>query len=107
MSLPSKLAGYFAAGVPVVAAVAADSEAGREVETSGAGVLVEPDKPEALLRATLDLAGDDERRRRIGAAGTAFADRELQPDATLDQMECLLESALAGGRADDRVRRRS
>lgn len=99
MSLPTKLAGYLAAGVPVVAAVASDSETGREVERSGAGVLVEPDKPEALLQAVLDLASDEDRRRKLGAAGTAFADRELQPQGTLDQMEWLLERALVGGRA--------
>lgn len=38
MALPSKLTSYFAAGRPVVAAVAAESEAAHEVTLAGAGI---------------------------------------------------------------------
>lgn len=94
MSLPSKLAGYFSVGLPVVAAVADDSEAGREIATSGGGVVVEPDRPEALLQTARDLVRNSGRRRTLGAAGRAFAAAALQPETTLCQMESLLEMSL-------------
>src|SRR5919197_2796194 len=56
MSLPGKLASYFSAGRPVLAAVAADSEAGREVVALGGGILGQPDDPQGLLRATREFA---------------------------------------------------
>src|SRR5205807_3184606 len=76
MSLPSKLASYFAAGAPVIAAVRHDSEAAREVEASGGGVVVEPECPAELLAAVKSLAGTPSRRKELGAAGKRFAECE-------------------------------
>ncbi len=50
MSVPSKLTSYFQTGRPVVAPWRRSGTA-QEVERSGAGVLVPPEDPEALLKA--------------------------------------------------------
>ena len=48
MSLPSKLTSYFAAGRPIVAAVLPGGGSAREVERSGAGLVVPAGEPERL-----------------------------------------------------------
>ena len=45
MSLPAKLGLYFAAGVPVVAAVAEEDETATELAAAQAGVRIEPGEP--------------------------------------------------------------
>lgn len=99
MSLPSKLGCYFAAGRPVLAAVSADSEAGREVLRSEGGILVEPDQPMALLDAVRKLSAQPELRSHLGAHGLGYANRELRPETTLEQMHSLLSDAVAEGAA--------
>jgi UDP-GlcNAc:undecaprenyl-phosphate/decaprenyl-phosphate GlcNAc-1-phosphate transferase len=49
--VPSKLYGIMAAGVPFIAAVDADSEVARVAETTGAGLLIEPDSAPDLVNA--------------------------------------------------------
>ncbi len=73
MSLPSKLTAYFAAGRPIVAAVPPDSETASEVEAAGAGIVVPPGKPEALMNAILELRSDPHRREALGRNGREFA----------------------------------
>ncbi len=94
MSLPSKLTSYFAAGRPVVAAASADSGAGREISASGAGILVEPDQPDALLEALRQLAAQPRLRDALGERGLAYARRELQPGATAERMNAVLTGLL-------------
>jgi colanic acid biosynthesis glycosyl transferase WcaI len=94
MSLPSKLGAYFAAGLPVVAAVAADDEVATEIASAGAGVVVEPDSPEALLNVIRSLRRDREEVRRLGAASVAYAERSFGLNSVLDSVEALLKSSL-------------
>ena len=67
MSLPSKLTAYFAAGRPIVAAVPAGSETASEVDAAGAGIVVPPGKPKALMNAILELQSDPHRRKALEA----------------------------------------
>ena len=76
MSAPSKLTSYFAAGRPVVAATWAHSAAAAEVRRSGAGVLVDPGKPAALLDAVRDLAADPG-AELMGGRGRRYAREHL------------------------------
>jgi colanic acid biosynthesis glycosyl transferase WcaI len=96
MSMPSKLPTYFAASRPVVAAVAPDSETAREIEASGGGVVVAPGDPQALAGAIRGLAADPDERRRLGAAGRAYAEERLSAPAALAEYERFLEH-VAGG----------
>lgn len=91
MSMPSKLPTYFAAGRPVVAAVAPDSETAREIEASGGGVVVAPGDPHALAEALRRLAADPEERRRLGGTGRAYADERLSAPAALAEYERFLD----------------
>lgn len=56
---PSKLTSYFAAGRPIVAATDARSPAAADLRTAGAGVVVGPGDPGALLSAIERLIGQD------------------------------------------------
>jgi putative colanic acid biosynthesis glycosyltransferase WcaI len=91
MSLPSKLTAYFAAGRPIVAAVPAGSETASEVEAAGAGIVVPPGKPEALINAILELRSDPHRREAFGRNGREFASTHLTAESVLPSYESFVE----------------
>ncbi len=98
MSLPSKLTSYFAAGRPVVAAVAPDSEAARELLDSSAGIVAAPDDADALLSAIRRVADDSGLAAYLGGRGQAWARDVLSKDTALRGYEQLVVSILAAGR---------
>lgn len=106
MSVPSKLTSYFAAGRPVVASVARAGGTAREVERSGAGVVVAPEDPRALLDAVRALADDPGRAGALGACGPVYVREHLSREAGLARIDALLADALgeaaapAGARDD-------
>jgi len=100
MSLPGKLTAYFVSGQPIIAAVARDSETAREVAASGAGVVVKPDDPEALLDAIAGLLKDPARCDRLGAAGRRCAREKLAPAAALTDYEAFILSLFAADSSD-------
>lgn len=71
--------------------------AGRE-GTGEAGLAVPPGEPAALARAIEALLDDPGRRRAMGLAGRARAERLLGWDAAVDRLEAVYR-ALASGRA--------
>jgi colanic acid biosynthesis glycosyl transferase WcaI len=93
MSLPGKLTSYFASGRPVVAAVSPQSETAREILDTGTGVLVPPDRPDLLLKALCDLAGDRARHEHFGTAGRRYARTTLSVEQALAGLEALVEAA--------------
>lgn len=95
MSLPAKLASYFAAGLPVVAAVASGDETAREVELAQAGVIVEPDNPNALAVAIQDLHADPGACASLGGAGERYAEDHLSVDSAVAAFEKFLQSCLS------------
>jgi glycosyltransferase involved in cell wall biosynthesis len=96
MSLPSKLAAYFASGRPVVAAVAPGSETEREVRASGGGLAVAPEDPAALMEALAYLRRDARAVSLLGANGQAWAREALSEEAALRQYEGMLEMVMSG-----------
>ena len=96
MSLPAKLASYFAAELPVVAAVAAGDETAREVELAGGGVVVRPGKPQDLVAALERLRTDPERAAALGRAGAEYAEHFLTLEAAVAEFERFLQCCLAG-----------
>ncbi|MER5752809.1 glycosyltransferase [Streptomyces sp. NPDC002088] len=97
MSVPSKLTSYFAAGRPVLASVAAEGGTADEVRRSGAGVLVPPEDPAALLNAVRELAADPGAADRLGAHGPAYVDERLSRAAGLGRLDDLLAEVLDRG----------
>ncbi|HEX2050683.1 MAG TPA: WcaI family glycosyltransferase [Actinomycetota bacterium] len=99
MALPSKLTAYFAAGRPVVASIAAGSEAAREIDAAGAGVVGPPGDPVGLLDALERVRADPRLGATLGARGRAYVDAELAPERALADFETLLDDvAHARGR---------
>lgn len=78
VSLPTKVAEYMAHGVPVVTTPL--PEASRLVEESGGGRVVPFDDLDAVVVATRSLLADDGARTAMGAAGHAYASRQLRWD---------------------------
>jgi colanic acid biosynthesis glycosyl transferase WcaI len=91
MSLPSKLSSYFAAGKPVVAAVAADSEAAREVRLAG-GVVTPPGNPSELARAISRLLAEPAERSSLGELARDYFNRCLDQRPALKQYDYLLDA---------------
>lgn len=97
MSLPSKLTSYFSVGRPVVAAVAAGSEAAGEVEASGGGLVVAPDDPGALLAALQMFSRDEPLSARMGDSARTWAAATLSKAAAMEGYERLLSLVLNRG----------
>lgn len=95
MCVPSKLTSYFAAGRPVVAATADTSPAGREMRAAGAGIVVEPGRPELLLEAAVALGMGD--GQVIGERGRAYAEAHCSAEAARSSYLAWV-AALAAGR---------
>lgn len=94
MSVPSKLTAYFNAGVPVLASVAAECGTAREVRSSGAGVVIDAQEPEALLSAVLALRDSPAQRGTLAAAGRTYASDFLSAEAGLDRVTALVVAGL-------------
>jgi glycosyltransferase involved in cell wall biosynthesis len=84
MSLPGKLTPYFTSGVPVLAAVASQSEAAKAVVRSGAGLVVSPDRPESLVAGIERLADDREFYVQLAGAGPAYVRNYLDAARSSD-----------------------
>ncbi|MGW9432728.1 glycosyltransferase [Streptomyces decoyicus] len=96
MSLPSKLTSYFMTGRPVIASVAAEGGTAQEVLRSGAGSVIAPEDPKALLAEVRALADDPERASRLGARGPQYVEQRLSSRAGLERITALLRTATAG-----------
>jgi colanic acid biosynthesis glycosyl transferase WcaI len=90
-NLPSKLSNFMAYGIPVVAAVAPDSETARIVTESGAGWVVDNERLDTLGDVVAQALADPEARRRHGAAGVAFAREHFVPSVLAETFEARLE----------------
>jgi len=94
-SVPSKILSYLAAGKPVVAAIAHDNDAARMIEAIGAGKVVAPDDNAGFVDRVMDLAGDAELRRAMGARARAFAEANFAIDSIADRFEAAFADAIA------------
>jgi glycosyltransferase involved in cell wall biosynthesis len=65
--IPTKLLEYMACEKPVIVAV--DGQARQIVESADAGIFVDPENPEALVAAILDLSSKPELRNQMGVSG--------------------------------------
>ena len=94
-AVPSKVLSYLCAGRPLLAALPHDNLAARVIESSGAGVRVDPDDAEGLVEAARRLLDDAGLRERLGAAGRAYAERTFDIAAIGARFESVLESVSA------------
>ncbi|MGW2652241.1 glycosyltransferase [Streptomyces sp. NPDC001478] len=101
MSVPSKLTSYFVSGRPVVASVAEGGGTAQEVQRSGAGLLVAPEDPAAVLAAVRKLVEEPAAAGELGARGPGYVARHLGREAALARFDALLAEVLqdADGRS--------
>jgi colanic acid biosynthesis glycosyl transferase WcaI len=96
---PSKVRTLMAAGRPVVASLNASSEVARVVTEGGAGVVVPPENPDALLETILALRSGRDRRRQMGVQGRAYARAHWNPEGILPEMERQLVRVAVRGKS--------
>lgn len=94
-AVPSKLTSYFHSGRPVVAATEDDSATAFEIRASGGGMVTPPGDPAGLHDAVLELWRAPERRRAMGEAGMAYAEKHLSAVAGIAAFEQLLVRVVA------------
>jgi len=94
-AVPSKVLSYLCAGRPLLASLPADNLAARVVESSGGGLLVEPDDADGLVDSARQLLADDELRARLGAAGRLYAERTFAIGAIADRFDDVLASVVS------------
>lgn len=86
-SVPSKILSYMTAGRPILAAIPADNLAARTIKAACAGLIVEPENSAELRRSARSLIEDGDCRRRLGAAGLAYARANFDIDAVAARFE--------------------
>ena len=87
MAVPSKLTTYFTSGKPVVAATDESSGAATEVRAAGAGVIVAPTDPRALIDAALTVARDKAAAARFGEAGRRYSQNTLDRSTAISRFD--------------------
>jgi colanic acid biosynthesis glycosyl transferase WcaI len=97
MSLPSKLAAYFAAGRPVIAAVRPDGATYREIVRSGGGLLVDAGRSQHLLDEIHRLRCEPDLGYRLAEAGLSYASESLTAAAAFARANELVARMLNGG----------
>ena len=94
MCVPSKLTSYFAAGRPILAATSTRSAAAHEIRASGAGTVVEPGNPAALLEALRSLTRQPA-LNKMGQRGQAYARERLSETKALDAYRTWVDGLLS------------
>jgi glycosyltransferase involved in cell wall biosynthesis len=67
---PNKVFDYMAAGKPIIISI--DGVARKLVEDANAGIYVEPENPEAFVRAVAELKVNPEKRQEFGDRAREF-----------------------------------
>lgn len=104
-AMPSKLTSYFSAGRPVVAATDAASLSAREVETSGAGVRVDPADPAALLDEIERISRDPSLVTELGGNGRRYSGELLDEAVAVSAFEHVLSQVARRGNSAARSSR--
>lgn len=90
-AVPSKVFSIMAAGRPFVATAMQGSPLERLTAQSGAGVCVPPEAPAALADALQALISDADARRRMGLAGRAWAERNVDRSVVCPSLAAILQ----------------
>ena len=94
-NMPSKTQVLLASGRPIIASVPDTGTAARAVQQSGGGVVVEPESPEALAAAILELHANPAKAQLLGQKGRQFAVERYAFDQALNQYEALFKTVAA------------
>lgn len=92
-SVPSKILSYLCAGRAILAAVPQANLAARTIAKAGAGVVVDPAEPDALVAGAEDLLADAQRRLEHGRSARRYAEESFDIEAIADRFEAVLVRA--------------
>ncbi len=92
LSVPSKVYNFMAAGRPILGLADRSSEVAGLIESTGCGVCVEPDDPQAIAAAVLYLKKSPAVVEKCAANGRRYAETMFSKNVVLKQYEELIES---------------
>lgn len=90
VTIPSKTYEYMALGKPII--MAAGGEAARFISEADCGIAIQPEDPEILAQAILQLRDAPQQRQRYGQRGRSLVERSFSRKAVLDEYITLIES---------------
>jgi colanic acid biosynthesis glycosyl transferase WcaI len=99
--VPSKLYSILAAGRPVLAIAAAESDAARIVRESGCGISADPDDPAAIAAAIRELRNDQKRLIQMGIRARETAAKYARVDELQRFVQVVEEAANRGNNHGD------
>jgi len=85
--VPSKLAAYLGAGLPVVVAADGESEAARVVRWAGCGVRIPPGRADLLADSLCLLCEDREMWQACASSGRAYAEAHWDKEIIVGRIE--------------------
>ena len=91
--VPSKLYSILAAGRPVLAIAAAESDAAQIVRETGCGIFADPDDPAAIAAAIRELRNDQNRLIQMGIRAKETAAKYARVDELESFVEVIEEAA--------------
>jgi glycosyltransferase involved in cell wall biosynthesis len=89
IALPAKIFSYMACGLPVILAM--EGEAARLLQEADGGIAVEPESPEALADALLQLKAAPAQRERYGFRGVEFVRANYSRQELAKRLAALLD----------------
>ena len=90
-SIITKIGDYLAAGIPMIN-TGSSPEFRAKVETDGFGINVEAEDADALAKAFVELANDDERRRSMGVIARRIAEEQFDQPTSYQTIVELISS---------------
>jgi len=82
---PSKTWSIMASGRPLIATVEVESDLGKTIQQTGAGLVVPPENPKSLAEAISQLADSPEMREKMGKAGRSYVETDLNQPKVMKQ----------------------
>jgi colanic acid biosynthesis glycosyl transferase WcaI len=94
-NMPSKIQVLLASGRPIIASVPENGTAARAIRQSGGGVVVQPEDPETLATAIVDLYKNPAKRDVLAQQGRQYAVTQFSFDQALSRYENLFYEVTA------------
>ncbi len=96
VSLPSKILGIMAAGVPIIASLDEGSEGWEIINESNCGIAIPPEEPERLKQAVLHFYNNKDIIPKLGQNGREFVLRKYSRHIVVNNYEKLFKELQLG-----------
>jgi len=101
-AIPSKTYSIMASGRPLIATVEEESDLGKLILQTGAGLVVPPENANVLADAIVQLADSPEMREKMGKAGRSYVATYLNRAKVMSQWGELVEETISNTTKDER-----